>query len=77
MKPTCAARQSASSPSRSCAMFTPPISMVPPVGWSMPAIRFSKVLLPEPLGPIRAMNSASLTSRSTPSSTGMNCSPRW
>jgi hypothetical protein len=39
------------------AMSTPPISMVPPLGWSMPAIRFSSVLLPEPLGPIRAMNS--------------------
>jgi hypothetical protein len=29
----------------------------PPLGWSMPAIRFSSVLLPEPLGPISATNS--------------------
>jgi hypothetical protein len=41
-------------------MSTPPISMVPPLGWSMPAIRFSSVLLPEPLGPISATNSPSL-----------------
>ena len=41
-------------------MSTPPISIVPALGLSMPAIRFSSVLLPEPLGPISATNSPAM-----------------
>src|SRR5208337_4240986 len=42
----------------------------PEVGRSMPAIRFSSVVLPEPEGPIRQRNSPSSTSRSTFSRAG-------
>ena len=33
-------------------MSTPSTTMLPPLGLSMPAMRFSSVLLPEPDGPI-------------------------
>ena len=77
MKPTFAARQSDSSASLSVAMSMPAISIVPAVGLSMPAMRLSKVLLPEPLGPISATNSPAATSSSMPISTGISCPPRW
>jgi hypothetical protein len=76
MKPTLLARQSARPPSPSVAMSTPPISMVPLVGWSMPAMRLSRVLLPEPEGPISATNSPAITSSWMSSSTGMGWPPR-
>ena len=57
-------------------MSTPPIAIVPLLGLSMPAIRLSSVLLPEPLGPINAMNSPAATSRSMSNSTGMAWPPR-
>ena len=46
------------------------------LGLSMPAIRLSSVLLPEPLGPISATNSPCATSSSMSRSTGMAWPPR-
>jgi hypothetical protein len=50
--------------------------MVPPLGWSMPATRFSSVLLPEPLGPISATKSPALHVEVDAQQHGMSCSPR-
>src|SRR4051812_18374775 len=47
---------------------TPSIVSVPDVGRSMPAIRFSSVVLPLPDGPIKARNEPASTSRSRLSS---------
>jgi len=49
---------------------------VPLVGRSIPAIRLSSVVLPEPDGPMRATKSPSGTCRLRPSSTTMSCASR-
>src|SRR5258706_124291 len=48
----------------------------PEVGWSMPPIRLSSVVLPLPDGPIRATNSPVAISSESPSSTGISCRSR-
>src|SRR5438105_10750178 len=50
--------------------------MVPALGRSRPAIRFSRVVLPEPDGPISARNSPSGTSRFSSWSTSICSLPR-
>src|SRR5260370_28622207 len=53
-----------------------PTRMVPWLGWSRPAISLSSVVFPEPLGPIRARNSPSGTSRLRSFSTSICSLPR-
>ena len=77
MKPTCAARQSASDASGNDEMSTPSTSSSPLSGRSIPAIRFSSVLLPEPDGPISAIKSPVAMSSEMSDSTGTVCAPRW
>ena len=48
----------------------------PTVGWSMPPIRLSSVVLPLPDGPISATKSPSSMSSERPSSTGTSCVSR-
>src|SRR5262249_4782831 len=76
MNPTLLARQRVVSESDIRPISCPRTSTSPPVGRSRPAIRFSRVVLPEPDGPIRARNSPSSTSRSRSWSTGMRISSR-
>src|SRR5262245_13105616 len=63
MKPMCRVRQRASSASDMDETSWPPMRTSPSLGRSRPAMRLSKVVLPEPLGPIRPRNSPSGTSR--------------
>ena len=56
-KPTCVARQRDRAPPLSPPMETPPTSMSPCVGASMPPSMLSSVVLPEPDGPMRARKS--------------------
>src|SRR5688572_10687944 len=58
-------------------MSKPSIFNDPPVGLSMPAIRFSSVVLPLPLGPMSARKVPRSTSRSSPSRGRITFSPRW
>src|SRR2546427_2785439 len=58
------ARQRAASDSLSLVTSVPATATDPASGRSMPAIRFSNVVLPDPEGPIRPRNSPSGTSRS-------------
>src|SRR4026208_2039337 len=76
MKPTCAARQSASSPSPSAAISMPPTRKMPESGLSIPAIRLSSVVLPEPEGPISAVKSPEWMSSVMSESTGTTWPPR-
>src|SRR5260370_32583181 len=76
MKPTLAARHSASAASGSRVMSRPPTRSSPLSGLSMPAIRLSRVLLPDPDGPIRAMKSPSPISSVMSVKTGTICTPR-
>src|SRR5260370_39257238 len=76
MKPTLAARQSASAASASRVMSSPPTRSSPLSGLSMPAIRLSSVLLPDPDGPISAMKSPSPISSVMSVRTGTICAPR-
>src|ERR1700688_3162759 len=76
MKPTLAARHSASAASGSRVMWSPPTRSSPLSGLSMPAIRLSRVLLPDPDGPIRAMKSPSPISSVMSVKTGTICTPR-
>src|SRR5436309_12899506 len=71
MNPMWSARQRASSVSRIDEMTRPSMLIRPCVGVSIPAIRFRSVVLPDPDGPIRAMNSPVSMVRSMSSSTGM------
>ena len=57
-------------------MRCPPMTIWPPVGVSSPPMRLSKVVLPEPEGPIRARKSPSGMSRSTPCRTSIRSLPR-
>ena len=52
MYPTWLARQWASCVRDSLVMSVPPTWIVPALGLSMPAMRLSSVLLPDPLAPI-------------------------
>ncbi len=72
MNPTLRLRHLASAPSDSWPTSVPATITLPDVGRSMPAIRFSSVVLPEPDGPMSATNSPSGTSRLNPSSTTMS-----
>src|SRR5258707_6630566 len=58
MKPTCAARQRARFPSDNPSMRWPAMSISPASVWSMPPSKLSKVVLPDPEGPITAKKSA-------------------
>src|SRR5262245_59386514 len=69
MKPTFWLRQVARALSESFPTSVPATVTWPDVGRSIPAIRLSSVVFPEPDGPISAMNSPSGTWRSIPSST--------
>ena len=75
-KPTWRARQPASWLRDSPARSVPPTDTVPAVGTSRPPSRLSSVVLPEPLGPMKATNSPAATSRSSPRRTWMSSSPR-
>jgi hypothetical protein len=57
MKPTLRERQTASSVSLNSATSIPSMKIFPDVGLSMPAMRLRSVVLPEPDGPMKAMNS--------------------
>ena len=70
MKPTCRARHAASAVSVKCEISLPPTITLPLVGRSMPAIRLSSVVLPEPEGPMSARKSPDGTPSETPLSTG-------
>src|SRR5687767_10812480 len=70
------ARQPASFERDMSASSIPAIFSDPDVGRSMPAIRLSSVVLPLPLGPIRARKVPFSTSRSSRSSGLMTLSPR-
>src|SRR5262245_29836700 len=50
-------------------MFVPSTSRSPDVGWSTPPIRFKRVVLPEPDGPISATKEPSGIDSDRPSST--------
>ena len=52
-------------------MGAPPIRMSPPVTLSKPASSMSTVVLPEPDGPSRVMNSPLATSKSKPFTTSV------
>ena len=56
----------------SVAMSRPATKIRPRVGWSMPAIRFRSVVLPDPDGPISATYSPSGMSRLIPMRTGIS-----
>jgi hypothetical protein len=60
------ARQSASWPGVIALTSAPATRMLPLVGLSSPARRFSRVDLPEPDGPISAVNDPSTISRERP-----------
>src|SRR5262245_1461108 len=77
MKPMCPARQSASSDSESVVMSRPPTRSSPLSGLSMPAMRLSSVLLPDPDGPMSAVNSPGMMSKLMSFNTGTICPPRW
>ena len=76
MKPTLWLRHWARALSESCATSVPATMTCPDVGRSMPAIRLSSVVLPEPEGPMSARNSPCGTCRSIPSSTVIRCVSR-
>src|SRR5262249_31482330 len=76
MKPMCRVRQRASSASDMAATSWPPMRTSRSLGRSRPAMRLSKVVLPEPLGPIRPRNSPSGTSRLRSLSTSICSLPR-
>src|SRR4051794_8837141 len=57
-------------------MTSGPTWTTPSLGWSRPAMRLSKVVLPEPDGPMRARNSPSGTSRFRSLSTSICSLPR-
>src|ERR1700730_6784061 len=76
MKPTLAARQTARAASGSRVMSSPPTRSSPLSGLSMPAIRLSSVLLPDPDGPISAMKSPCPISSVMSVRTGTICTPR-
>jgi hypothetical protein len=77
MNPMLRLRHFASAPSDSAVTSVPDTMTLPEVGWSMPAIRFSSVVLPDPDGPISATNSPSGTSRLNPSRTTISWLSRW
>ena len=56
-------------------MATPPISMLPSLALSSPAMMFSSVDLPQPDGPTRIANSPLSISRSMPFSTAQRAVP--
>src|SRR6267154_2716506 len=62
------------SPGAASVISLPSIEMVPEVVSSKPAIRRSRVDLPQPEGPTKTMNSPSLISKSAPGM--MTCSPK-
>ena len=65
-KPISRRRSSVSSLSPIAVMSWPPISTLPLVGWSSPARMCISVDLPEPAGPITAVNCPLGTSSETP-----------
>ena len=76
MNPTLTARHAPGRVSERVEMSTPPMMTVPLSALSMPAMRFSSVLLPEPDGPMSARNSPSQISKVMLSSTGTVWDPR-
>ncbi len=67
----CVARQRAASDSLNLVTSVPATATDPASGRSIPAIRFSSVVLPDPEGPIKPRNSPSGTSSEMSRSTGI------
>ena len=76
MKPTWRARQAVSFARLRRLISSPATVMLPAVGTSSPPIRLSSVVLPEPLGPMKATNSPLSTLRFTPWRTCSSSLPR-
>src|SRR4030067_713715 len=76
-KPTWRARQAVSLPADRRVISSPATVMLPEVGRSSPPIRLRRVVLPEPLGPMKATNSPLSTSRFKPWRTWISSLPRW
>src|SRR5262245_27096610 len=72
----CCDRHRDNCPPPSSLILTPPTSTEPPVGESRPPIKLSRVVLPEPEGPMSARKSPFGISRFTPCSTSMRSPPR-
>src|SRR5207245_7510991 len=68
MKPTFARRYLTSSPSPKSTRLEPSTSIRPAVGRSIPPMRFSRVVFPQPEGPWTATSSPSATCMSRPRS---------
>src|SRR5687767_711632 len=73
----CCARQAASWPGVIELTSEPATRIVPLVGLSSPASRFSRVDLPEPEGPIRAVKEPSLMSRERSVKISIRSESRW
>src|ERR1041385_528501 len=74
MNPPCRARHCVTRLRDVCVVWSPAGVVLPAEGTSSPPSRFSSVVLPEPLGPIKATNSPASTSRFKACSTCI-CSP--
>ena len=72
----CRVRQPANCPSDMPEINWSPTQISPWLGVSSPAIRFSSVVLPDPLGPINPKNCPSGTPSVTPLSTSTRSLPR-
>src|SRR5215472_7526063 len=77
MKPTWRARHSVSLPRDMCVISSRATVMLPAEGTAKPPRRLSSVVLPEPLGPMKATNSPCSTSRFSPCRTWISSPPRW
>src|SRR5271170_2134787 len=76
MKPTWRARHCVSLPLDMCVISSPATVMLPWEGTSSPPSKLSSVVLPEPLGPMKATNSPASTSRFNPRNTSISSPPR-
>ena len=76
MNPTCRARQAVSFARLSRLISSPATVMLPALGTSRPPSRLRSVVLPEPLGPMKATKSPLSTLRLTPCRTCSSSLPR-
>src|SRR6267378_2734946 len=76
MKPTWRALQAVSLLADMCVISSPATEIVPADGTSSPPSKFSKVVLPDPLGPMNATKSPLSTSRFSPWRTWITSPPR-
>src|SRR5918994_2944153 len=77
MNPTLCERHTANSVSLNSVISVSPIKILPEVGLSMPAIRFNRVVLPEPDGPMKARKSPSAILSEILRRTGISRLSRW